>query len=602
MLFCIVQGHDGMRLQPEVTTFTWSKPSTVAVCWRKFAMQDADLDRTESRGWRHIGNPLLALVDALELWQAAKNRGDRAIAADLSQEIAWLCFCVNDIETGMAHALASRRYFAEVGLKEREIIAAAIYAWLLLETGLTVEASEEAVKAVAEAEECDSVLAKSWALNVLAVIFWYCKQLERAEALSLRAVALARTLGDPRLLGWWIINLAGIRSEFAYGLGAAKDEDGLHRVMAEALEMNREAISLAESVGDSWGLHLSLCNAAEYNIAIGRYADAEEDLVRWEAVGPSTGPRSHVFHLNTKSQLLSRQGRWSEALALCDHALELARERRQADSEAHALRSLSEIHEGLGRFDLALACFKRFHDVQSKLAAEEIQRRARFAEIHYDTERLKRLAETATSRAEALARTTQLDPLTGIGNRRLLEGAFQRLRADLQPFCVAVLDLDHFKRINDRYSHAVGDEVLRRVAVSLQSSMRSQDVVARIGGEEFVLVLFGLETEDAISLCRSIIAGLAALSWSEVDVSLSVTASVGIAAHVEATDPDRVMAIADERLYLAKAAGRNRVVASSSGATDHNGLGRGDNSLLAGRILIAPHVFGMNPENGLIES
>lgn len=181
-------------------------------------MQDADLDRAESRGWRHIGNPLLALVDALELWQAAENRGDRAIAADLSQEIAWLCFCVNDIETGMAHALASRRYFAEVGLKEREIIAAAIYAWLLLETGLTVEASDEAVKAVAEAEECDSVLAKSWALNVLAVIFWYCKQLERAEALSLHAVALARTLGDPRLLGWWIINLAGIRSEFAYGL------------------------------------------------------------------------------------------------------------------------------------------------------------------------------------------------------------------------------------------------------------------------------------------------------------------------------------------------------------------------------------------------
>lgn len=565
-------------------------------------MQDADLDRAKKRGRCHIGNPLLALVDAVELWQGAESRGDRAVAADLSQEIAWLCFCVSDIETGMTHALASRRYFAEVGLKEREIIAAAVYAWLLLETGLMVEASEEAVKAVAQAEECDSVLAKSWALNVLAVVFWYCKQLERAEALSLRAVALARTLGDPRLLGWWIINLAGIRSEFAYRLGAAKDEEGLHRVMAEALEMNREAISLAESVGDSWGLHLSLCNAAEYDIAIGRYADAEEDLVRWDTVGPSTGPRSHIFHLNTKSQLLSRQGRWSEALALCDHALDLARERRQADFEAHALRSMSEIHEGLGRFDLALACFKRFHNVQSKLAAEEIQRRARFAEIHYETERLKRVAETATSHAEALARTNQLDPLTGIGNRRLLDDAFQRLRADLQPFCIAVLDLDHFKRINDRYSHAVGDEVLRRVAVSLQSSLRAHDIVVRIGGEEFVLVLFGLEADTAMSVCCSVMNELAAVSWSDIDVSLRVTASVGIAAHVEATDPDRVMAIADERLYLAKAAGRNRIVASSSGATAHSGLEQGDNGPLPGQILIAPYAFGMSPTNGLIQS
>ena len=565
-------------------------------------MQDADPDRAESRAPRQGGDPVLALVDALGLWRAAESRGDRAVAADLSQEIAWLCFCVSDIETGMAHALASRRYFAEVGRLDREIIAAAIYAWLLLETGLTAEASEEAVKAVAQAEDCDSVLAKSWALNVIAVVFWYCKQLERAEALSLRAVALARTLGDPRLLGWWIINLAGIRSEFAYRLGAAKDEDGLHRVMTEALEMNREAISLAESVGDAWALHLSLCNAAEYDIAIGRYADAEKDLLRWDAVGPSTGPRSHIFHLNTKSQLLSRQGRWPEALALCDHALELARERRQADYEAHALRCMSEIHEGLGRFDLALACFKRFHDVQSKLAAEEIQRRARFAEIHYETERLKRVADQATSRAEALARTNQLDPLTGVGNRRLLDDAFQRLRADLQPFCVAVLDLDHFKRINDLYSHAVGDEVLRRVASSLQSSSRAHDLVARIGGEEFVLILFGLEAENAITVCCSIMNELAAVSWSDIDVTLRVTASVGIAAHVEATDPNRVMAIADERLYLAKAAGRNRIVASSSGAADHCGLEQGHDGLLPGRILIEPHVFGMSPGNGLARS
>ena len=565
-------------------------------------MQDADLDRAESQGWCHTDDPVPALAAALELWRAAESHGDRAVAADLSRRIAWLSFTLSDIETGLAHALASRRFFADAGLKEREIISAAIYAWLLLETGLTAEASDAAARAVAEAEECDSVLAKSWALNVLAVIFWYCKQLERAEALSLRAVALARTLGDPRLLGWWIINLAGIRSEIAYRHGAAKDEAGLHRVMEEALAINREAIGLAESVGDCWALHLALCNAAEYDIAIGRYADAEDDLARWDAVGPSTGPRSHVFHLNTKSQLLGRQGRWSEALAICDHALVLARERHLADYEAHALRLMSDIHEGLGRFDLALACFKRFHDVQSKLAAEEIQRRARFAEIHYETERLKRVADQATSRAEALARSNQLDPLTGIGNRRLLEAAFQRLRADLQPFCVAILDLDHFKQINDRLSHAVGDEVLRRVASSLQSSLGAQDLVARVGGEEFVLVLFGVEAENAMAVWSTVMRDLAAISWSDIDTALRVTASMGVAAYVEAADPAGVMAIADERLYTAKAAGRDRIVASSSGAPGHSGLEPVDSRLSQGRILLTPHAFSAIPVCGIVHS
>ena len=565
-------------------------------------MQDADLDRGESQGGCHAGNPIPALAAALERWQAAESRGDRAVAADLSQAIAWLCFALSDIETGLAHAVASRRFYAEAGPREREIISTAIYAWLLLETGLTGEASDEAAKAVAEAEEGDSVLAKSWALNVLAVIFWYCKQLERAEALSLRAVALARTLDDPRLLGWWIINLAGIRSEFAYRLQAAEDEVGLHRTMMEALEMNQEAITLAESVRDAWGLRLALCNAAEYATAIGCHPEADAYLVRSEAVGVPTGQRLDTFHQNTKTQLLIQQGRWSEALALCADALARAREHHNADCESHALRSLSAIHEGTGRFDLALACFKQFHEVQSKLATAQIQRHARVAEIHYETERLKRVADQATSRAEALARSNQLDPLTGIGNRRLLEDAFQRLRADLQPFCVALLDLDHFKQINDRLSHAVGDEVLRRVAASLQSSLGAQDLVARVGGEEFVMVLFGVEAENALSIWSTVMDDLAAISWSDVDKDLRVTASMGVAAHVEAADPASVMAIADERLYLAKAAGRNRIVARSSGKTGHSVRDEVDSSLPPGQILIAPQAFGAIPARGLVHS
>ncbi len=536
-------------------------------------MQSADPDRAETQGRCSIGDPVSALASALELWHTIQSRGDRAVA-ELSQQIAWLCFTLSDIETGLAHALSSRRFFADAGLQESEIISAALYAWLLLESGLGAEASDEAARAVCDAQQCGSALAMSWALNVQAVVFWYRKQLDRAEPLIIRAVALARELDNPQLLGWWIINLAGIRSEWA---AAAKDQEGLQSLLAEALDINREAIALAELVGDVWALQLALCNAAEYQIAIGDYLAAERSLARWMEVAPPTGPRSLTFYATTKTQLLNRQGRWTEALVLCDDALAQAQRQSNTESEAQALRLMSDIHEGLGRFDLALDFFKRFHSVHSRLAAEGIQRRARLADIHYETERLKSVADQATSRADALARISLIDPLTGVGNRRLLEGSFGRLEETREDFSIAVVDLDHFKQINDRFSHAVGDEVLRRVAAALQSSIAERDSVARIGGEEFVLVLGG-KTARAVSVCEDVLAKLATLTWSDIDVTLSVTCSIGIASYGEALGPVDVMAVADERLYRAKASGRNRIVARSAEANEQSGLQSAEDS------------------------
>ena len=170
-------------------------------------------------------------------------------------------------------------------------------------------------------------------------------------------------------------------------------------------------------------------------------------------------------------------------------------------------------------------------------------------------------------RREAQVRDQALhDPLTGLANRRELFSRFgfelARARRNGQPLSVCLLDLDHFKRINDTHGHAVGDEVLVRVAEVLRGCLRETDTVGRIGGEEFVLLL--PETDHAgaarvIERCRTTIErSPVSLTCGEL---LSFSASFGVAlwqADDEA-DEHALIARADEMLYRAKTAGRNRV-------------------------------------------
>lgn len=171
---------------------------------------------------------------------------------------------------------------------------------------------------------------------------------------------------------------------------------------------------------------------------------------------------------------------------------------------------------------------------------------------------------------EALRRERDLagtDPLTGLANRRglahgapLVAGHAQRLGVDL---CVLALDLDHFKKVNDAHGHRAGDEVLRRVAATLTASTRSLDVVARTGGEEFV-VLAAMSPDDAHSLAERLREQVALEC-----LDLGVTASLGVASAgtpARGADIDHqlwsLVDRADDFMYVAKRMGRNRVVAA----------------------------------------
>ncbi|WP_019570809.1 GGDEF domain-containing protein [Thioalkalivibrio sp. ALE11] len=164
---------------------------------------------------------------------------------------------------------------------------------------------------------------------------------------------------------------------------------------------------------------------------------------------------------------------------------------------------------------------------------------------------------------DRLVRMSTTDPLTGVANRRgffdAAEAARHRTRLEGEPLTVVLLDLDHFKGVNDRHGHAVGDELLRRVARVLIDALKPGETLARLGGEEFGVLLPGVPLERAEKRAQGLRSEVEALCVQSGNAVVRMTASVGVAAWMPEESIDAVLARADLGMYEAKAEGRNCV-------------------------------------------
>lgn len=178
---------------------------------------------------------------------------------------------------------------------------------------------------------------------------------------------------------------------------------------------------------------------------------------------------------------------------------------------------------------------------------------------------LQQVAKRLTEKSETFQQAALTDPLTGLQNRRYFDDALAEYLGEFgrigRPIGVMIIDLDHFKSVNDTYGHDVGDEVLIRLGECLMDFTRFHDIVARLGGEEFAVVAPNLDAHALMRLAERIREAISKLHIQCGNVSLRVTASIGVASWDGIENGASLVKRADANLYHAKHSGRNRVAA-----------------------------------------
>ncbi len=305
-------------------------------------------------------------------------------------------------------------------------------------------------------------------------------------------------------------------------------------------------------------------------------------------------------------QALARLGRHAEALSHYEQALALMKRNGNERYLVMLYKAEAASLEALGQAIPALDAYKRYNDLQMKLQGKMRLEQGRMLEYEYEIRRRdfenRQLRAQAATKEQEVATLLQLrrlqwlvialatllagllaslawrqwrksrrlrdlslrDPLTGAANRPGIEReaarALEAAMRDGTPLSLLILDLDHFKAINDRYGHAAGDKVLREVTAAWQAQLRGRDPLGRIGGEEFVVVCPDTGLEQALVVADRLRDATNALRFDEIDPALRVGVSIGAAQARKAGDScDALLDRADAALYRAKQQGRDRV-------------------------------------------
>ena len=510
-------------------------------------------------------------------FDAARAAADRARSLavtprDQVQALLWRARCdyvAGELELALPLVLAASNGADALVDPGLQATARALLSRCLLSAGDAQEALEHALAAVhlvdaADPAEADALLRpRLVAETALGVVQLSLQDLDSALALCRRAVECARALGDQVALGASIDTVACVHAAIAARERAQGHSTLAERWEREAIRCSAQAVRIAREQGHHDYEATALNNLAESMAVVGEAAQALALLEEWAHRNPNPRPVVRSHHLDTRGSICLALNRPVEARGWFEQALALT---ASPIFELVVTEHLAEALEQCGEWQAALAIYKRFHELHVRVSAENAQRSARVAAVRLGTERSKARADMLTRRNEHLLRRTEdlqrlsdEDPLTGLANRRRLE---ELLHDDPQNCCVALIDVDHFKGVNDGYSHAVGDAVLRRLADLLRQGCRGADVPARLGGEEFVALLRRVSPAAAQAAAERLRQLVAEHDWSSVAPGLAITISIGVAHGGEAGDGDALLALADQRLYIAKRNGRNRVVCS----------------------------------------
>jgi diguanylate cyclase (GGDEF)-like protein len=477
-----------------------------------------------------------------------------------------------DIRSGLALALEAERQLDRAARADHVAGAevAALRAQVSFFTGAYSDALTNAERSIEFADTTADVHLQIFARRAAFIVFGNVtvRELDRRldELLELTAEA-----GAPWEEAITYNDIACYRESVGDVDGAREAIDRAHAI-ATGTSPNRFALAVIHSTRADIELSAGNAQAA--------LADAERSLT---LLAQSDQPNPYVLGASVRAQVLARMalGRYDDAQQAGETALRWLGERMPHTRStilaavAEALREagrLEEAYDALARSAaLERQAFTELSELQ--LSLERAMLQARLARNENDALAVKN-RELAEAHAQLESRTLQLealqeqlrdqaerDWLTGLHNRRFLARELANPSATDNLLSVAVVDLDHFKQINDRHGHAVGDQVLVRAAELLCTVLRTSDIVVRSGGEEFLVLMPLTDENAAISCCERIRRVIREEPWDEIAEGLTLTTSIGVATTERAADLESLVRIADKRLYDAKHAGRDCVVA-----------------------------------------
>jgi diguanylate cyclase (GGDEF)-like protein len=532
-------------------------------------------------------------------WQLRQTQTDRAY--ELSQRALALStsdvFASQPYRLGQATSLTTQGYLNRQSGKLDEALSQCLQAegllddllpsrvsvdcqrtisWIYYFLGDTANALNYALRALELSRELKLRVQEASVLDALALIYVASGDPQQGLLSSESAAQIARTAGDPLLESTVLNNRANVLLKMA--LPEAALEAALESLaLARRESLTGQEFTILDTVGEILIAQGDLPRAGEY---------LREGLELADRSGIHLG---RIYYLLGLGKLGLRQLDLEQAEIHLNEALQ-----RSTSSGAQALQAeshaqLAELYERKGEVRQALEHYKLFHSIHDQVNGELSSKRLAAVNVAHQVETARRDGEIYRLRNVELQREIEerrrvevelerlaaTDPLTNLYNRRrfyeLAQREFSRAVRYDRPLAVLMLDLDHFKAVNDVHGHAVGDQVLALFSALVQKVLREVDVIGRYGGEEFCVVLTESNAKQGRRAAERVQHAVEQHRFETAAGEVALTVSIGLASLPSAgTAPpgnlDQLLDRADQALYRAKRAGRNRVEAAPQDA------------------------------------
>lgn len=443
-----------------------------------------------------------------------------------------------------------------------------------------VEAMEYLLKSLKIAEKTNLPEDLAYPLSNLGELFQELGQPDRALEYYQRGLAVAQQSTD-----------RAIESTLLKNVGQMQAQLGNFEQAKQHLE---ESLKLCEQTGNLHDMGMTLLAMGQVYTLFDQYKPAGKALTKaLKIMEQLQDPNICIKILYALANNLYKQGCPDQALPQLEKALKLAQETDGAPMVSQIYRLMAHTHERLGDYEQAFRHYRAYHHaslqdmnaqenekrIQALTAKTEIEKaqqeteseRSKSAQLaealhaaRQSDEQKEKLLKQLETQAAMLQQLAREDGLTGVANRRWLDlqllREYERARRFNHPLSIAMLDIDNFKSINDRFTHITGDKVLRAIADRLKNRIRSVDIIGRYGGEEFMLIMLETTEAQASRVCENIRAEIESSSWKKYHPELeTITISIGVAGLESASNLEELVTKADQQLYLSKQGGKNRV-------------------------------------------